>query len=65
MDYILFPGAGTRTFAKDAEFSAHIRHVMLKSPELPTTQRLQDLWEDFVASHAATRDHAAREAMPD
>ena len=60
MDYILFPGPDKRSFADDAEFSTHIRHVMLRSPELPTTQHIEELWSDFERSHAATHERAAR-----
>jgi hypothetical protein len=60
MDYILFPGPDQRTFADDAEFSAHVRHVMLKSPDVPSVQRLEALWEAFQQSHAGIRERAAR-----
>jgi hypothetical protein len=60
MDYILFPASAERRFAAGAEFSVHIRHVMLKSPELPAVRRLEELWSDFESSHAATKDRAAR-----
>jgi hypothetical protein len=60
MDYIVFPGPTQRTFPAGTEFSAHIRHVMLKSRELPTVERLRDLWNEFQRSHDAIRDRAAR-----
>jgi hypothetical protein len=60
MDYILFPGPDKRTFADGAEFSAHIRHVMLKSPEVPGTQQLQRLWDDFQRSHKAIHERSSR-----
>jgi hypothetical protein len=60
MDYIVFPAAKERSFAKGAEFSVHIRHVMLKSTELPATRRLEDLWTDFEQSHTAAKELAAR-----
>ena len=60
MDYILFPSPDERSFADDAQFATHIRHVMLRSPELPTMQRLEELWTDFERSHAATHDRAAQ-----
>jgi hypothetical protein len=56
MDYILFPGPDEREFAENSEFSTHIRHVMLRSPELPTVGRLERLWSDFQRSHAAVRE---------
>jgi hypothetical protein len=65
MDYILFPGPAKRTFAGGDIFSAHIRHVLLKSPELPSVERLEELWSDFAKSHAATRNRAARAELSD
>jgi hypothetical protein len=65
MDYILFPAPRKRTFADGAAFSAHIRHVLLKSPELPSVERLEELWGEFVHSHAATRKLAAQTASWD
>ena len=59
MDYVLFPGPDQSMFANGAEFSAHIRHVMLKTPKLPDTNRLEDLWADFQQSHAAIRKRVA------
>lgn len=58
MDYILFPGPDKRVFTKGAQFSAHIRHVMLKSPDLPTTKQLQTLWDSFTTSHVSTHELA-------
>jgi len=60
MDYILFPSATERMFADGAEFSVHIRHVMLRSPELPTTRRLEKLWTEFERDHIAIKKRAAR-----
>ncbi len=53
MDYILFPGPNKKVFECDAEFAAHIRHHLIKSPELPTTAVLQQLWAQFQESHEA------------
>jgi hypothetical protein len=64
MDYILFPSAQKRTFANGEAFSAHIRHIMLKSPELPPIERLNSLWKEFVESNAASK-LAARAARSD
>jgi len=65
MDYILFPAPGKRTFANGAVFSAHIRHILLKSPELPSVERLEEFWDEFVLSHSATRNLAARAVSSD
>jgi hypothetical protein len=61
MDYILFPAASQRSFAHRSEFSVHIRHMMLKSAEPPTTRQLEGLWNDFERSHAEIRQRAARQ----
>lgn len=47
MDYILHPGAGLKVFADGEEFTAQIRHVLLKSNNLPETERLNVLWKSF------------------
>jgi hypothetical protein len=65
MDYILLPSPEERAFADGAAFSAHIRHVLLKSPDLPPVERLEELWDEFVESHAATRLRAERAAASD
>jgi hypothetical protein len=31
----------------------HVRHHLIKSPELPTTDALEQLWSDFEADHSA------------
>ncbi|HJQ82237.1 MAG TPA: hypothetical protein VJ828_19905, partial [Lacipirellulaceae bacterium] len=59
MDYVLFPGPDQSVFANGAEFSTHIRHVMLKSPELLGMKQLEELWSDFQHSHTAIHDRAA------
>lgn len=51
MDYILFPGPKARTFANGSEFSAHIRHYLIKSADLPSRETLEALWRQFEASH--------------
>jgi hypothetical protein len=55
MDYVLFPGPDQQTFAAGSEFSTHVRHVMLKSPELPAVSRLEELWDDFQKAHRTIR----------
>ena len=60
MDYILFPGPDQLNFANGAEFRAHIRHLLLKSPELPSSERLEKLWSEFERSRAAALARAAR-----
>ena len=53
MDYIVFPGPNMEVFEDHALFSVHIRHYLIKSPELPTTDTLENLWTQFEASHEA------------
>jgi len=53
MDYILFPGPVKQTFENNAVFAVHIRHHLIKSPALPTTEVLQQLWAQFEDSHEA------------
>jgi hypothetical protein len=60
MDYILFPGPDQPLFKNGAQFSAHIRHIMLLSSELPSIERLNELWTRFEKSHPAIHDRAAR-----
>lgn len=52
MDYIVFPGPDKKTFPDQDAFAVHVRHQLIKSPQLPTTDTLQQLWNAFEASHA-------------
>lgn len=60
MDYIVFPGPDKPTFPAGDEFSVHIRHVMLQSPELPDATRLEQLWNAFEQSHVTVHRQANR-----
>lgn len=60
MDYILYPGPDHRTFGSDQAFSVHIRHHLLRSPELPTSSRLEGLWKSFSSAHEAMHEQARR-----
>ncbi len=53
MDYILFPGPDVPTFADQTAFAVHVRHHLIKSPELPAMEKLQQLWDEFEKSHQA------------
>jgi len=55
MDYILHPGAGLKVFADGQEFTTQIRHVMLKSPELPTRETLESLWRSAEEDRASLK----------
>jgi hypothetical protein len=58
MDDILYPGPGERSFANGGSFSAHVRHGLIHSVELPAPQRLAALGRRFKAAHEAV-DHRA------
>jgi hypothetical protein len=60
MDYILLPSTKNSTFGDGEEFSVHIRHVMLKSAELPTIRRIERIWTDFEKSHASAKERSAK-----
>ena len=59
MDYIVFPGPSAVKFASGAEFKVHVRHVMLKSPQLPSMERVESLWQDFADAHETVHRRAA------
>jgi hypothetical protein len=58
MDYILFPGPAESAFANGAKFAVHIRHVMLRSPELPSVGQLETMWDNFQESHTSIHARA-------
>ncbi len=49
MDYVLYPGH--MCFAPGEQFTAHVRHVILRSEDLPTANRLAALYAQFAADH--------------
>jgi hypothetical protein len=53
MDYILFPGAESPTFAAGQSFTARVRHHLVRSSELPSSERLEKLWVNFENALAA------------
>jgi len=59
MDYIVFPGPAVQTFEDQTSFAVHVRHHLIKSPELPTTDALEQLWSSFEAAHAAVHQLAS------
>lgn len=62
MDYIVFPGPTEPTFRDQASFAVHVRHHLIKSPQLPTSDTLQQLWTDFESAHRAVHRVAAESA---
>jgi hypothetical protein len=58
MDYVLFPGPDQQTFVAGGEFSTHMRHFMLRSPDLPAIERLSELWNDFQMAREEIRERA-------
>ena len=49
MDFVLYPGKLTLAVGED--FSAHVRHLIIRSPELPDSSLLEKLWSTFNAEH--------------
>jgi len=47
MDYVIFPGPDQKAFPDGDSFVARIRHHILHSPELPTPETLEALYENF------------------
>ena len=58
MDYILFPGPNVPKFENQASFAVHVRHHLVKSPDLPTIDTMQKLWNRFERSHLSVHDLA-------
>ncbi|MCA9232197.1 MAG: hypothetical protein KDA57_16230, partial [Planctomycetales bacterium] len=58
MDYIVFPGPDKRTFADGEEFAVHVRHQLINSPEMPSSEHLAVLWNSFVAAHETVHRRA-------
>lgn len=58
MDYIVFPGPDKKVFEDQAAFAVHIRHHLIKSPDLPTIDILEQLWTQFEESHVAIHELA-------
>jgi hypothetical protein len=50
MDYVLYPGPRSRRFAAGAAFTAHVRHCLIRSADLPGLERLAALWTAFENS---------------
>ena len=59
MDYIVFPGPAVQTFEDQTSFAVHVRHQLIKSPELPTTDTMERLWTKFEADHSAVHQLAS------
>ena len=58
MDDILFPSSRTPGFADGAEFEFHIRHLMLKSPDLthqPAASRIVGRLRSFSRGYLPER----------
>ena len=47
MDFIFYPGHKKRVFPSGGRFRSHLRHLMIKSPGLPTREQLEDWWMEF------------------
>lgn len=49
MDYVLYPGR--LVFQPGESFTNHIRHFLLRSPDLPELERLGQLYHEFGQDH--------------
>ena len=49
MDFVLYPGK--LTLAAGEDFSAHVRHLIIRNPGLPDSSLLEKLWSTFNAEH--------------
>ena len=50
MDFIFYPGHRQRIFQSGSSFSSHLRHLLVKSPDLPSLQQLEEWWRQFRES---------------
>ncbi len=66
MDYILFPGADNVEFGPSEQFTAHIRHYVVRSADLPSIGQLKNLWKAFTGAKPSvvSRARALRKSAP-
>ena len=60
MDFIFYPGHKERVFQKGGSFRSHLRHLMVKSPGLPSRQQLEGWWRRFQESRSDVRQRIGR-----
>jgi len=58
MDYVLYPGK--LSLEPGEKFTTHVRHLIIRSPELPTTSHLEDLWRQFESDNDKKKKLAVR-----
>ena len=58
MDYAIYPGK--LSFDPGQRFTAHVRHLIIRSPELPTMSHLEGLWQQFEVDHDDVKKRLAR-----
>ena len=56
MDYVLYPGR--LRFEAGERFTAHIRHLAMRRPELPGVSELEQLQQRFESEHVENKDLA-------
>ncbi len=60
MDFIFYPGHRERVFQPGSSFTANMRHLMVKSPGLPSRAQLEGWWSQFQQSRSEVRQRIGR-----
>ena len=58
MDYVVYPGK--LCLEPGESFTAHVRHFVIRSPELPAISRLEGMWHQFESDHDEKKRLAVR-----
>ncbi len=56
MDYVLYPGK--LSLEPGGKFTTHVRHLIIRSPELPAASHLEDLWRQFESDNDEKKELA-------
>ena len=54
MDYVLYPGK--LRLEPGEEFTTHVRHVVMRCPQLPALSRLEGMWRQFESDHGSAKE---------
>ena len=60
MDFIFYPGHRERVFQAGNSFTSNMRHLMVKSPALPSRLQLEEWWSQFQKSRSEVRQRIGR-----
>ncbi len=60
MDFIFYPGHRERVFQSGSSFTSNMRHLMVKSPGLPSRAQLEGWWTQFQESRSEIRRRIGR-----